>query len=178
MRQRHPSHHQSPGFLFGIVLLVSALSLVVLFLMGAGLTGFAALDPLLPSTLNLTLDSDVYAERSLLEGDVIAFLDGPLLSTTTYYAMIDGKKKELALPQALDAASLSYQLSSSLPRLENSSLSTTLIYNGAGTRSFVARLPKNAKVTSIAMNVHGLIDQGSYPSFPKIDVNRDGHYEL
>ncbi len=179
MRHKKSSHSydQSWGFLFGVVVSIAALSLLVLIFMGAGLTGFAVTDPRLPTNVSVSLDLDAYPERTLVEADVTIQIDGPLDQQTSYYAILDGNRSSIRLTQALDIQGISYQLSSATPRVESATSSTTLLYPARGMQQFVFRLPKSVRIQRMQMNIHGRDDGGSYPSFPKIDANRDGQFE-
>ncbi|GEM_PF-3397692 len=179
MRHTKTSHSysQSWGFLFGTVISIAALSLLVLIFMGAGLTGFAVTDPRLPSNVTVALDLAAYPERTLLEGDATFQIDGPLDQQTSYYATLDGNRYSLRLLQALDTQGISYQLSSTIPRVESATSSITLSYPARGAQQFVFRLPRSVQIRRLQMNIHGRDENNSYPSFPKLDANRDGQFE-
>ncbi len=179
MRHKKTSHskNQSWGFLFGVVVSVTALSLLVLIMLSTGLTGFATVDPQLPSNISVTLDSSSYPESALLAGAAEIQLDGPLSQQTQFYATIDGNRSSLLLTAALEQQNIPYELSAATPKIEDASPATTLIYTTRGAQNFILRLPKSVRIQKMSMNLNGDTQEGSYPSFPKIDANRDGNYE-
>ncbi|HLC72296.1 MAG TPA: hypothetical protein VJH37_01820 [Candidatus Nanoarchaeia archaeon] len=168
---------QSWKFLFSVIVSISVLSLLILILMGAGLTGFVVTNPQPPSNVSVSLDSSSYPERTVITGDVFIQLDGPLEQTTQYYTSIGGNQTSLSLLEALDRQNIPYLLTEPTPQVETVASSTTLVYSGRGEQTFLFRLPKTIQVQQLAMNVHGRSEGGSFPSFPKIDANRDGQYE-
>lgn len=171
------TQQQSWGFLFGIVVSVALFSLLVLILMGAGLTGFAPVELRVPSMLNITLDFPFFPEQTVVEGDVEVQIDGPWDSQTRYYGRLDDTRKEMRVVQALDAEQIPYTLAAATPKIESASPSTTLVYTDRGSQQFIFRLSKSTVIQNIGMSIHGLAQDGSYPSFLKLDANRDGQYE-
>lgn len=171
------SSDQSWGILFGVVVSIAALSLLILVLMGMGITGFVVIDPETPTAVNLTLTTNTYPQQSIVEGDFLAHFDGPIDQQTDYYATLNNNRYSLRLTQALDAENISYQLSSTAPEVQSSTSSTTLLFPGRSAQHFTLQLPRSVTIQNLDMNIHGLAEQESYPSFLKMDANRDGQFE-
>src|SRR3989344_1201061 len=123
---------QSWKFLFSVIVSISVLSLLILILMGAGLTGFVVTNPQPPSNVSVSLDSSSYPERTVITGDVFIQLDGPLEQTTQYYTSIGGNQTSLSLLEALDRQNIPYLLTEPTPQVETVASSTTLVYSGRG----------------------------------------------
>ncbi|MBI4680737.1 MAG: hypothetical protein HY753_05925, partial [Nitrospirae bacterium] len=103
------------GLLFGVVVSITALSLLVLILMGMGITGFVVVNPIDPTSINFTLSEASYPEQSPVLGDVFVTFDGPVNPQTEYYATLNNNRYSARLTPALNNSNISYQLSSTTP---------------------------------------------------------------
>ncbi|MBS3144229.1 hypothetical protein J4208_01450 [Candidatus Woesearchaeota archaeon] len=171
------SSNQSWGLLFGVVVSITVISLLVLILMGMGITGFVVVNPIPPTSVNLTLTDSSYPTQSSVLGTFSAQFDGPVDQQTDYYATLNNERYSLRLTQALTNQNISYLISSTAPEVESTASSTTLLFPGRSTQHFTLRLPRSVTIQNLNLNIHGLEEQGSYPSFLKMDANRDGQFE-
>ncbi len=168
----------NPDFsVYAITLLVLAISFSVFFLGTPTITGYATLTAKSPDEVELSLDKTILVEDATITGELEVFVSGPLSEQSSYYARVGDQSESMNILTAFNYSDIDFKLSERKIKVKGGSDSKLLIYPEKDKHLVFFRLPEDAKVKNIEMDIVGRGLNGSFPTAVKIDIGLNEEYE-
>lgn len=126
-----------------------------------------------PDHVRIETFSSSYDEGDIIDGDFILNLSAPLDPDTLVVGSIGASVAKREFIDILKSEGVEYEIDQGTFTVGDSSSSKSFVFSGGGKQYTFFKLPADAVVQNVEMNIHGLRSGGSFPSFPTIDVGLD-----
>ncbi|MEK6861209.1 MAG: hypothetical protein AABY07_04510 [Nanoarchaeota archaeon] len=131
-----------------------------------------------PGSIKIFLDTFTFGEGVIVDdGDVVMNFSGPVSVNTFVKGEIGDLITRTRFTDLLDNLNIDYIIEEGEFTAENPEPIKNLVFQGAGKQYMFFRLPKSSVIKNVDMDIKGIQNQNSYPSFVNMDVKDDGNKE-